>query len=169
MRYHGWQTALFGIGANIVARALADDARSYEAQPRVWFAPPAWAFPIAWGVNNAATLWGNLKVLNAPPSADRSAYLRFHAAMWILYLAFGLAYFRLHSRIAGYLITSNFLALATASVPRAMRVDRTLWRSYTTLLPWLVLATVVAHWQTTHAGDSANEHDDAMPREPEES
>jgi benzodiazapine receptor len=87
---------------------------------------------------------GNVRVLNAPPSADRTAYLRLWAATWLLYSSFGYAFFRRKSPVLGFLVTVNFSALALLSAGRAVRIDRSLWVTYSTLLPWIALATAVA-------------------------
>jgi tryptophan-rich sensory protein len=111
---------------------------------RPWFAPPGWVFPVAWGVNSALAIAGNVRVLNAPPSTDRTAYLRLWAATWLLYTSFGYAFFRRKSPLLGFLVTVNFLALSVLSARRALRIEARLWLSYATLLPWLALATLVA-------------------------
>jgi benzodiazapine receptor len=136
-------------GVVLVAPALLSGAaispvRRYEALKRPWFAPPGWVFPVAWGINTGLMISGNVRVLNAPPSADRTAYLRLWAATWLLYLAFGYAFFRCRSPLLGLLVTVNFSALSVLSARRAMRIDRRLWIAYSTLLPWIVLATLVA-------------------------
>jgi hypothetical protein len=89
-------------------------------------------------------IWGNVRVLNAPPSADRTAYLRLWAATWVLYLLFGYAFFRRKSPVFGLLVSVNFSALSVLSAQRGLRIDRGLWVTYSTLLPWIVLATLVA-------------------------
>ena len=144
-RVYTWRDGLaFGAAINIVTRLLGTNTGRYEALDRPWFAPPGWVFPIAWGINNGLMIWGNLRVLNAPPSADRTAYLRLWAATWLLYLSFGYAFFRRKSPLLGLLVTVNFSALTVLSARRAMRIDPDLWVTYSTLLPWIVLATAVA-------------------------
>ncbi len=125
------------------ARRPARSGR-YETLRRPWFAPPGWVFPVAWGVNSALAIAGNVRVLNAPPSTDRTAYLRLWAATWLLYTSFGYAFFRRKSPLLGFLVTVNFLALSVLSARRALRIEARLWLSYATLLPWLALATLVA-------------------------
>jgi hypothetical protein len=63
---------------------------------------------------------------------------------WVLYLSFGYAFFRRKSPLFGLLVTLNFSALTVLSARRALRIDRNLWVTYSTLLPWIVLATLVA-------------------------
>ena len=144
-RTYTWREGLaFGAAINIVSRLLGTNTGRYEAIKRPWFAPPGWVFPVAWGINNVLAIRGNLRVLNAPPSTDRTAYLRLWAATWILYVLFGYAFFGRKSPLLGMLDTVNFLALAGLAAGRAVLIDRGLWVTYATLLPWLTLATAVA-------------------------
>lgn len=144
-RVFTWREGLaFGIAINVLARLLGSNTGRYEAIERPRFAPPGWVFPVAWSVNSALAIWGNLRVLHAPSSPDRTAYVRLWAASWLLYASFGLAFFRLKSPLLGLLVTVNFLTLAVLSFARALRIDRRLAVSYVTLLPWLGLATAVA-------------------------
>jgi acylglycerol lipase len=144
-RVYTWRDGLaFGAALNIASRILGTNTGRYEAIERPWFAPPGWVFPVVWGINNVLMIWGNLRVLNAPPSADRTAYLRLWAATWLLYLSFGYAFFRRRSPLLGLLVTVNFSALSVLSARRATRIDPSLWVTYATLLPWIVLATAVA-------------------------
>jgi alpha-beta hydrolase superfamily lysophospholipase/tryptophan-rich sensory protein len=144
-RLYTWREGLaFGAAVNIAARLLGTNTGRYEEIKRPWFAPPGWAFPLVWGINSALSIAGNVRVLNAPPSADRTAYLRLWTATWVLYLSFGYAFFRRKSPLLGLLVTTNFFTLAVLSAGRALRIDRRLWVNYSTLLPWLALATAVA-------------------------
>jgi translocator protein len=136
--------------ANAIALKLGPtaDARSeYAKSTRPPFAPPPWAFGVVWPINNVLTLWGNWRVLNAEPSDDRSAYLRLQAAMWGLYMTHGLLRFRLKSPMLGALNTFAFTALAAASAIRAQRIDRQLLASYSTLIPWLLIASALSACQ----------------------
>jgi tryptophan-rich sensory protein/dienelactone hydrolase len=144
-RVYTWRAGLaFGAAVNIAARLAGTNTGRYGELARPWFAPPGWVFPVAWGINSALSIWGNLRVLNGPPSGDRSAYLRLWAGTWLLYTLFGYAFFRRRSPLLGLLVTVNFLVLSVLSASRAVRIDRDLWKAYATLLPWLVLATAVA-------------------------
>jgi acylglycerol lipase len=144
-RVYTWRDGLaFGAALNIASRLLGTNTGPYEVIERPWFAPPGWVFPVAWGINNVLMIWGNLRVLNAPRSTDRTAYLRLWAATWLLYLSFGYAFFRRKSPLLGLLVTVNFSALIVLSARRASRIDPSLWVTYSTILPWILLATAVA-------------------------
>jgi translocator protein len=138
------------VAANVIAQLLVPTGKAkaeYAKSTRPWFSPPPWAFGVAWPINNALTLWGNWRVLNADPSEDRSAYVRLHAAMWVLFMTHGLLRFRLRSPILGALNSFTFTALAAASAVRARRIDPALLASYATLLPWLAVASALSACQ----------------------
>jgi tryptophan-rich sensory protein len=138
------------VAANVIAQLLVPTGKAkaeYAKSTRPWFSPPPWAFGVAWPINNALTLWGNWRVLNADPSEDRSAYVRLHAAMWVLFMTHGLLRFRLRSPILGALNSFTFTALAAPSAVRARRIDPALLASYATLLPWLAVASALSACQ----------------------
>jgi benzodiazapine receptor len=144
-RVYTWREGLaFGAAVNVVSRLLGTNTGRYETIKRPWCAPPGWVFPVVWGINNVLMIAGNVRVLNAPPSTDRTAYLRLWAVTWLLYLSFGYAFFRRRSPLLGFLVTANFSALALLSAARAVRIEPGLWITYSTLLPWSALATAVA-------------------------
>ncbi|MDQ2866424.1 MAG: tryptophan-rich sensory protein [Candidatus Eremiobacteraeota bacterium] len=148
------ETLAAGIAMNVIANVLgpSDAAKTeYAKSTRPRFAPPSWAFGVAWPVNNLLTLWGNRRVLNAPPSPDRTAYIRLQAATWALFMSYGLVRFRLKSPILGYANTTMYLALTVASLSRAARIDRKLLLSFSTLIPWLLLATTLSVYQLNDA------------------
>lgn len=149
--HYGWIEMLaFGVAMNAIAQMLGPSASAkseYARSTRPPFAPPAWLFGVVWPINNLLTLWGNRRVLNSPPSPDRTAYLRLQAATWTLFMTYGLARFRLKSPILGYADAVLYLGLSLASAARVARIDRSLLVSYTTLVPWLVLATTLSAYQ----------------------
>ncbi|HEX3459153.1 MAG TPA: TspO/MBR family protein [Candidatus Baltobacteraceae bacterium] len=152
---YGWPAMILGgVALNVIANILATtrEARiEYSSSTRPWFAPPAWAFGVVWPINNLMTLWANRCVLNAPPSRDRTAYLRLQASTWALFTTYGFVRFRLRSPILGCTHTSLYLVLTLASAVRAERIDRRLLASLATLIPWLLLATALSVYQL---GDS---------------
>jgi translocator protein len=150
-RKYGFLPLVAGaIAVNYAAQLLGpmDKARAeYAKSTRPPFAPPPWSFGVVWPINNVLTLWGNWRVLNAPPSGDRTAYLRLQAAMWTLFMTHGLVRFRLRSPVLGALNTFAFTALAVASASKAARIDRRLLASYSTLIPWLLVASALSACQ----------------------
>ncbi len=148
--YGPWGVIAAGVAINALALALGPTANAkavYAKSTKPPFAPPAWAFGIAWPANNALTIWGIWRALNAPPSADRTAYLRLQAATTALYATYGLVRFRWKSPLLGYANSSLYLALTIAAAVRARRIDPALLASFTTLLPWLVLATTLSAYE----------------------
>jgi tryptophan-rich sensory protein len=59
----------------------------------------------------------------------------------------GFARFRLKSPLLGYLNTTLYFASIVASAARAARIDRRLLAPYATLIPWLLLATILSLYQ----------------------
>jgi translocator protein len=143
-------TASVAVAANVVAQVLVPAGRAkgeYAKSTRPWFSPPPWAFGVVWPINNALTVWATWRVLNAAPSADKTAYLRLQAVMCLLFMTHGLLRFRLRSPILGALNSFTFTALAAASAERARRIEPALLASYATLIPWLVLASALSACQ----------------------
>ncbi len=150
-RKYGFLPLVAGaLAANYAAQLLGpmDKARAeYAKSTRPPFAPPPWSFGVVWPINNVLTLWGNWRVLNSPRSEDRTSYLRLQAAMWTLFMTHGLVRFRLRSPVLGALNTFAFTTLAAASAFRAARIDRRLLASYSTLIPWLIVASALSACQ----------------------
>ncbi len=141
---------LAGVALNVVSQLLSSPGAAkeeYARSTRPAFAPPAWVFGVAWPINNLLTLWGNRNALNAPPSPDRTAYLRLQAATWALFTTYGFVRFRLRSPILGFAHTTLYSALTLASAARAARLDRKLLASFATLIPWLALAAALSVYQ----------------------
>lgn len=149
-RYGPWPLIGGVLVLNVAANLLGSPREAkeeYARSTRPPFAPPPWAFGVAWPINNLLTLWGNHRALNAPPSNDRTAYLRLQLAVWTLFTTYGFVRFRLRSPILGAAHTTLYLLLTVASAVRAARMDRRLLASFATLIPWLLLATTLSLYQ----------------------
>ena len=153
-RYRWWHALGFGVAANVVAELLGGGTGFYERQRQAPFAPPSALFGPAWLLNNAATLWGNLRLMNLPPGTPgRRALLGLQGASWACFVAFSPAYFRLRSPILGLACTVGMYGLTLASLAVAARTD---WRIALSLVPlglWLTLATPVAAYAAAHNPD----------------
>ena len=158
--YHGVafylsiQAVAFGL-AKLVQRGrgsealLGDEARNafYNAKRQPVFAPPDWAFPPVWLINNALCIWGLLRVLNLPQATPgRGLFLRLQGLVWLCYATFNALYFGLRSPIGGALNTAVAFVASVASmwVAIARLRDRRVVLSQSTILPWLLLATPTA-------------------------
>ncbi|WP_224996017.1 tryptophan-rich sensory protein [Cesiribacter sp. SM1] len=156
--YHG---ALFLAGITLVERGLEalvkkapagpdtrqDDRAFYKNQHQAVFAPPGVAFPIAWTVNDIATIWGNLRVLNKPKgTAGRQEYLALQAASWGVYSLFTALHFGLRSPINALALTTAHAGLNIASELVAVNKlqDRKVAASLVPVLSWLAVALPTA-------------------------
>ena len=125
----------------------ADDKAMYNALRQPVFAPPDWAFALAWTFNNALQIRGLLHVLNLPPETPgRAAFLRLQAAFWATYVAFTPVFFGLRSPLLGSAITGARLATTTASagVAAVEMQDRKALLSLASVWPWLLIASATS-------------------------
>lgn len=156
--YHG---ALFFVGITLVERGLEalvkkvpatpnarkDDRDYYKDQHQAVFAPPGIAFPIAWGINDIATIWGNLRVLNKPAGTPgRQEYLGLQAASWGVYSLFTALHFGLRSPINALVLTTAHAGLNIASEVVAINKlkDQKVAVSLAPVLCWLAVALPTA-------------------------
>jgi hypothetical protein len=99
-------------------------------------------------LNNASTLWGNLRLLNRREGTpNRRALLALQGASWLLFATFNHVYFRKRSPILGFAWTATDWLLTLASVALSLNDRRgDVALSLATKLTWLTLATpVTAH------------------------
>lgn len=148
-RYRWYHAAAFGLLANLVSGAgfagKADDEYYDRALVSPPFAPPSWAFPPVWAINNIGTLWHNLALLNMPADTPhRTAILRLQAVNWVLFATFSAGFFRLRSPILGavWTVASFFLMLASAVLTG--KLSPRLLRGLATTVVWLTLASAVS-------------------------
>lgn len=155
-RYRWWHALLFWAAVSLpswVAFRPEEDERYYEEQEQAPFAPPSWVFGPAWAANNAAVLWGNLRLVNLPEGPDKKALLRLQGASWFLFSTFAYVAFRRRSPILGFVWTAAFWALTVASVIRSREADKKTTLSLVPLLAWLTFAVPVGAYQATHNPD----------------
>ena len=172
-RYPWWYGLAFYAGLQVVQLALragagrmagrsragtrTADRDLYEAERLPVFAPPAIAFPIAWGINSICLIAGGLHVLNLPVKTEgRLEFLRSQAAAWMLFVLFDPAYFGLRSPINAAIITFLYSAATATSLKSAwfrMHDERATLLLGTTVA-WLALANPIgvtqALWNRDH-------------------
>ena len=157
--HYRWYHALgFGLTANLASGLLlgrrAEDRRFYESFEQASFAPPSWAFVPVWAMNNASTLWGNVRLLNLPEYApNKKTLLVLQAASWLLFSTFAWVYFKKRSPILAFVWTAIHWLLTIVSIVLSLKTDRKIALSLATLLAWLTLATPVAAYQAARNPD----------------
>lgn len=147
--FAGVQAAEWGIRFAVRTARGTDrkqaDRSFYRGQKQPVFAPPGLAFPIAWTINSASSIAGAFRVLNLEvDSRERTRFLSFQAAAWLLFVVFNTAYFELRSPINAAAVTVAYSGVTAASIRSAMRMKD--WRAVLSLLPtaaWLALANPV--------------------------
>lgn len=167
-QFHWWHGAAFFVGvrlAQLGLRAAAakwtesrapqrsgpeggeTERESYEKMRLPVFAPPGWAFPVAWSINSACLIAGGLHVLNRDSETPgRTEFLASQAAAWGLFALFDTAYFGLESPINAALVTFAYSGATVASLAAAQgkMKDTCATLSLATTLAWLALANPVA-------------------------
>jgi translocator protein len=107
------------------------------------FAPPGWAFPLAWTTNRALATAAIVHVGNLPEDTPgRRSFLATQAAFWGLYTLFNPLYFTLRSPINGALTTAACTACMSASfgVAALQMRDARAAAALVPTLAWLALA-----------------------------
>lgn len=148
-RWKWWHGALFLAGIGVVQGAIMSavpEGRSsefYKESRLPKFAPPAAAFPIAWGINAVSLSAGLIRALNLPEAREgRDAYVRWQMAAWALFVLFNPAYFGLRSPLNAAGITLLYSIATAKSVAIAVRDlrDAPVAYSLVTTAAWLCLA-----------------------------
>jgi tryptophan-rich sensory protein len=128
--------AVIGAGVAIVARAPG----GYRGLRQARFAPPTWAFAPAWTAIELALADSTARVIEAEPSAERTAALRAAAANDLLYVAFPIVYFRLRSPLLAAAVTWAQAGAALAQWRATRPVDDRAAGEILPQLAWLALA-----------------------------
>jgi tryptophan-rich sensory protein len=133
----------------------AEDREFYKAMKLPRYAPPGWLFPPVWAINNAFTLWGNLRLLNQHPGTPgRREMLALQGASWALFSTFAFVYFRKRSPILAATWTASDWVLTTATVAIAAKHGQgDIVKSQATKFAWLSLAVPVSGYQALHNPD----------------
>ena len=158
-RWRWWHAAAFGLTVNAISGLSigrrSEDRAFYEPMKLPPYAPPGWLFAPVWAINNAFTLWGNLRLLNRPEKTpDRTSMLVAQGVSWGIFATFAYVYFRKRSPILAVLWTFADWLLTTASIGLAARSRRPdVALSLATKWVWLSLATPVAAYQARHNPD----------------
>ena len=119
----GWKAGtVFLVGITLLATAstrAADDRTYYMALRRPPWAPPPWAFGVAWPILNLLQVWSDLELVNKAPSSRRSRLLWLRALNWFCFVIYTPAFFRLRSPAAGSAVAVAQAAIAYATIAEA--------------------------------------------------
>lgn len=152
-KYNYLQVLVFYIVMNFFAGYLItffiDIKQIYSSLNLPNWAPPTWAFGVAWTINNILVLNGNLTTLNLPHSLIRNRLLWLQGLSWVNYLVFQWVSFGLYSQTQipslFFWPTFSMLVLTLASVYYANQLDKKyktkIIFSFITLIPWLLVAS----------------------------
>lgn len=169
-RYRWYHAAAFGLLTNAVSgtgfAGKRDDDYYDHTLISPPFAPPSWAFAPAWAINNAGTLWHNLRLLNMPADTPhREAILRLQTANWALFATFSTVFFRLRSPILGAVWTVASFLLMLASAVLTRRISPRLLLGLATTVAWLTLASAVSGSIALRNGDTLFKTPPPLPSE----
>lgn len=129
------------------------DRDFYRAEQTPRWAPPAWAFPVAWGVSTlalAAATQHLLRHAEHPRRHELLTYLGVHGA---LFVTFERAYFGERSPVLAAAWTTADFAVCHLAFYRAFGVDRGLALGWVPVNLWLTLALPLSLYQVTHNVD----------------
>jgi tryptophan-rich sensory protein len=158
-RWRWWHAAAFGLAVNAVSGLSVgnrkEDRAFYHAMKLPRYAPPGWLFPPAWAINNAFTLWGNLRMLNQPAGTPgRRPMMALQAASWALFSTFSFVYFRKRSPVLAAVWTAADWVLTALTVGIAAKHGQgDIAKSQVTKFAWLTLAVPVSSYQALHNPD----------------
>ena len=122
---------------------------------RASFAPPTWAFPVAWTLIEIALADSVARLLAAPKSDSRSLALGAAAANDALYAVFPIVFFRLRSPVLTAAVTWGQFGAATVQALAGRRIDRRAACDVYPQLAWLGLAGAAAVVQALANPDPA--------------
>lgn len=126
-------------GGNAKTRAI------YNAEKNPPFAPPAWAFGVAWTLNNALVTWVGIQASKArDDAAGKRELLALLGAHAVLFYAWPISFTKMRSPIVAAAVTAADFGVTIAAATQAARIDKRYALGFSTILPWLTLATALA-------------------------
>jgi tryptophan-rich sensory protein len=155
-----WHAALFLAGVTVAERLLTgkkatEEAKEiYKDEHQPAWAPPAWVFGPAWGINSVALGWAGQRLLNAPKKLpNRNALLALQGAHWVIYTTFGRLEFKERSSLLAGFLTFADAGIAWASYLLARQSDPKLANAYLPLVGWTSYASTIAGYQALYNPD----------------
>ena len=138
-------TGLSSLAFVATSRRKQDDFYENEHLP-AW-AAPGWVFGPAWLLINASLVGGGVRLLNAPPFANRRVLLGVHGLMWLDFVTYGVVYFRLRSQILSHVWTLGSVLFSYTGIGLARAHDRRLTASMVPLAAWATYASSLTWYQ----------------------
>ena len=147
--------AAFLAGVMLVAHVASrpSDRRFYRELRRPGFAPPAWAFPVAWTALNLLQVWADARLINGKEIEGRNRLLGLRGLNWLLYGLFTPAFFRARSPVLGEAVTVAQALNTFATIFSARRSAPEVAAALTPLAGWLTFASTVAGWMAVKNPD----------------
>ena len=134
--------AVFALPALLRKRGTdrRDDDAFYDGLSTPTWAPPPWAFPVAWAINTAALAWAAQRLYRDRALPRRGELLGLLAVHTALYATFGRVYFGERSPVLAAGWTAADLAVCHLAFYRALAVDPPAAAAFVPVNLWLTLA-----------------------------
>jgi translocator protein len=145
---------LMSLVAGYSITLFVDIQAVYAALTLPTWAPPTWLFGVAWTINNILVIVGNIWTIHAPASHARTRLLQLQVASWVNYAVFNALSFGTGIPSFYFWPTLSMLLLTLASTYYARTLDTKngtyIAYTFTTLIVWLVIASVLGYFIMTH-------------------
>ena len=157
--YSLWHAAALALGASAVGALVSTNIQGtrdyYDSLKTPRVAPPAWAFGPAWTLNNAASSYAALRIINLPEGTPhRAAILALEGYNWAMFPLHAPLFFGLRSPMLGALHTGSCLGTTALSAALAARTDPKAALALMPRLAWLGLATYLSVFVAQHNEDA---------------
>lgn len=158
-RFGFWQAALFYVSITVIGRLVSGSPKANRAfykrkEKQAPWAPPGWAFGLAWPVINVFVTRALQQLANEPNKDKRTRQLlALQGLLWAVYGTFGYVYFRKRSPVLAAVFTQTDAVAATASFLIARKKDKAFANNYLPLLGWTWYASTLAWYQAAKNGD----------------
>lgn len=148
-QYSWWHAAALALGASAIGGLVTANIKGvreyYDSLDTPDVAPPAAAFGPAWTLNNMASSWAGLRIINLPKGTPhRETILALEGFNWAMFPLHAPLFFGLRSPMLGAIHTGTCLSTTAISAILASRVDQKAALALLPRLGWLSLATYLS-------------------------
>ena len=138
-------SVIAGVIGNAVAGGTQRTRITYQDAKLPPFAPPGWAFPVAWTLNNASLTSVALEAARTPNgAAGKRELLALLAAHGALFFAWPFTFVRMRSPVLAAAVTIADLGVNAAAAYRASQLNKRYVLRFATTLAWLSLGSALA-------------------------